>query len=57
MWTTQEFMITNSSNGRVNAYVTGFGEDTDHELYVLTSIKSGPDLAASTGEIWKLVRG
>ncbi len=57
MWTTQEFRITNSSNGRVNAYVTGFGEDASHELYVLTSMKSGPDPAASTGEVWKLVKG
>jgi glucose/arabinose dehydrogenase len=57
MWTTQEFRITSSSNGRVNAYVTGFGEDASHELYVLTSMKSGPDPAASTGEVWKLVKG
>ncbi len=55
MWTTQEFSIANNPNGRVNAYVTGFGQDADHELYVLTSMKSGPDPAASTGEIWKLV--
>jgi glucose/arabinose dehydrogenase len=57
MWTTQEFRVTNSPNGRVNAYVTGFGEDASHELYVLTSMKSGPDPAALTGEIWKLVKG
>ncbi len=57
MWTTQEFRVTNNPNGRVNAYVTGFGEDASHELYVLTSTKSGPDPAASTGEIWKLVKG
>jgi glucose/arabinose dehydrogenase len=57
MWTIQEFRVTNSPNGRVNAYVTGFGEDASHELYVLTSMKSGPDPAASTGEIWKLGMG
>lgn len=57
MWTTREFRITNNANGRINAYVTGFGEDADHELYVLTSRKSGPDPAATTGEIWKLVSG
>jgi glucose/arabinose dehydrogenase len=57
MWTTQEFRVTNSPNGRISTYVTGFGEDASHELYVLTSIKSGPDPAASTGEIWKLVKG
>jgi hypothetical protein len=57
MWTTQEFRIVSNSNGRVNAYVRGFGEDADHELYVLTSMKSGPDPKGTTGEIWKLVRG
>jgi glucose/arabinose dehydrogenase len=57
MWITREFRITNNPNGRVNAYVTGFGEDASHELYVLTSMKSGPDPATSTGEVWKLVKG
>jgi glucose/arabinose dehydrogenase len=57
MWTTQEFRIADSPNGRVNAYVRGFGQDTDHELYVLTSMKSGPDPNGTTGEIWKLVLG
>jgi glucose/arabinose dehydrogenase len=56
MWTTQEFRIVSNSNGRVNAYVRGFGEGADHELYVLTSMKSGPDPQGTTGEIWKLVR-
>jgi glucose/arabinose dehydrogenase len=55
MWTTQEFRISGNPNGRVNAYVRGFGEDADHELYVLTSMKSGPDPNVTTGEIWKLV--
>jgi glucose/arabinose dehydrogenase len=57
MWTIREFSITNTTNGRMNAYVTGFGEDASHELYVLTSMKSGPDPAATTGVIWKLVKG
>jgi glucose/arabinose dehydrogenase len=57
MWTTQEFRIVNNPNGRMNAFVRGFGEDENHELYVLTSMKSGPDPAASTGQIWKLVPG
>ena len=55
MWTTREFRIPGNPNGRVNAYVRGFAEDEDHELYVLTSMKSGPDPAAVTGEIWKIV--
>jgi glucose/arabinose dehydrogenase len=55
MWTTQEFRVENSPNGRVNAYIRGFGQDTDHELYVLTNMKSGPDPNGTTGEIWILV--
>jgi hypothetical protein len=41
----------------MNVFVRGFGEDKNRELYVLTSMKSGPDPAAATGEIWKLVSG
>jgi hypothetical protein len=38
-------------------FVRGFGEDENHELYVLTSMTSGPDPATATGQIWKLVPG
>jgi hypothetical protein len=47
----------NNPNGRMNVFVRGFFEDENHELYLLTSRKSGPDPAAATGEIWKLVPG
>jgi hypothetical protein len=47
----------NTPNGRVNAYIRGFGQDTNRELYVLTNMKSGPDPNGTTGEIWKLVPG
>ncbi len=57
MWTTQEFRIAHNPDGRINAFVRGFGEDENHELYVLTSLKSGPDPAAATGQIRKLVPG
>ncbi|MDD1698133.1 MAG: PQQ-dependent sugar dehydrogenase [Methanoregula sp.] len=57
MWTTQEFRIANNPEGRINTYVRGFGEDEKHEIYVLTSSKSGPDPTSATGEIWKLVPG
>ncbi len=56
MWTTQELSVVNTTGGRIHAFVRGFGEDGSHELYVLTSTKSGPDPATTTGEIWKLVR-
>ncbi len=57
MWTTQELRIANNPGGRINAFVRGFGEDESHELYVLTSTKSGPDPVATTGEIWRIIRG
>ena len=57
MWSTQEFRIANNPDGRIHLFVRGFGEDENHELYLLTSMKSGPDPAAATGQIWKLVPG
>jgi len=55
MWTTQEIRITNKPDGRIHLFVRGFGEDENHELYVLTSMKTGPDPAGATGQIWKIV--
>jgi len=57
MWTTQEVRISTGTNGRVNAFVRGFWEDADHEIYVLTSRNAGPDPGSTNGEIWKLVPG
>lgn len=34
----------------MNAFVRGFFEDENHELYLLTSRKSGPDPAAARGD-------
>jgi len=47
----------NNPDGRMNVFVRGFFEDENHELYVMTSRKSGPDPTAATGEIGKLVPG
>jgi glucose/arabinose dehydrogenase len=55
MWTTQEIQVTGFQNGRVHAFVTGFGQDAENELYVLTSEKSGPDPTTATGAVWKIV--
>jgi hypothetical protein len=57
MWSTQEIWISTSTNGRVNAFVRGFWEDADHEIYVLTSRTAGPDPSSTSGEIGKLVPG
>nr|WP_320160806.1 PQQ-dependent sugar dehydrogenase [uncultured Methanoregula sp.] len=55
MWTTQKYRIATTPSGEVGAFVRGFGEGPDHELYVLTSQVTGPDPAGTTGTIWKLV--
>jgi hypothetical protein len=47
----------NNPYGRMNTFIRGFGEEENHELYVLTNRKCGPDPAAATGEIGKLVPG
>ena len=57
MWTTQKVRVAASLSGEAGAFVRGFGEDGDHELYLLTSRNTGPDPAGTTGEVWKLVAG
>jgi hypothetical protein len=47
----------NNPNGRMNTFIRGFGEDENHELYVMNNLKSSPDTAAATGEIWELIPG
>lgn len=55
MWTVSEFTIANTGNGRINAFVRGFGEDNRHEVYVMISQKAGPDPDSATGMVLKLV--
>jgi glucose/arabinose dehydrogenase/plastocyanin len=52
MWSMKELRIATSANGRVGAFVRSFGQDTDHELYVLTSQMLGP--TGNTGKIFKI---
>ncbi|MDD1667201.1 MAG: PQQ-dependent sugar dehydrogenase, partial [Methanomicrobiales archaeon] len=54
MWTVSQFSIANQKNGRVNAFVRGFGEDNQHEIYVLVSQRAGPDPAFATGMVLKM---
>ena len=53
-WQMQELQVHGSPNGRLGRYVTGFGEDDDGELYVLTTRSVGP--TGTTGEVLQLVR-
>ncbi|MCI0711292.1 MAG: PQQ-dependent sugar dehydrogenase [Chloroflexi bacterium] len=53
MWKVNELRVTNNANGRLNAYINAFGEDSNGELYVLTSQSAGP--TGSSGQVWRLV--
>ncbi|MDD1651762.1 MAG: PQQ-dependent sugar dehydrogenase, partial [Methanomicrobiales archaeon] len=55
MWTGSEIPVSGMNNQRVNAFIRGFGEDSSHELYLLTSERTGPDSSFATGKVWKLV--
>jgi glucose/arabinose dehydrogenase len=55
MWTVSRFTIANQKNGRVNAFVRGFGEDNQHEVYVMVSQRPGPDPGSATGMVLKMV--
>jgi glucose/arabinose dehydrogenase len=55
MWATREVRVAGSPEGRVNAYVRGFGEDQDREVYVMVNRVMGVDPSTATGEVLKLV--
>jgi glucose/arabinose dehydrogenase len=52
-WSFQELEIVTNENGDLNAYLLGFGQDEERELYVLTSGRAGP--SGNTGQVWRLV--
>jgi glucose/arabinose dehydrogenase len=52
-WSFQELEIGTRDDGRLGAFVLGFGQDAQNELYVLTSNAPGP--AGDTGRVWKIV--
>jgi glucose/arabinose dehydrogenase len=55
MWSTREFNIVNNPSGKVDSLVRGFGEDSRHEVYLLTNNATGPDPTGTTGVIWKII--
>lgn len=55
MWQMKELHIATSANGRINAFVRSFGQDTDNEIYILTSENPGP--VGNTGRVFKIVPG
>ena len=52
-WTWGELQVAGMDNNRLGAYVRAIGEDTDGELYVLTSQSGAP--SGDTGKLWKIV--
>jgi hypothetical protein len=51
-WSFEELRF-GSTASRLNAYVLGFGQDNDGEVYVLTSDTGTP--SGTTGRVWRLV--
>jgi glucose/arabinose dehydrogenase len=51
LWRMQELLVQGRADGRLGHYVLGFGQDTNGEVYVLTS-----DSVAPTGESGKVYR-
>jgi glucose/arabinose dehydrogenase len=54
MWPMQELNITTSTNGRLNHFLLGFGQDADGEVYVLTTNNAGP--SGTTGRVYRLAQ-
>ncbi|MFO0837788.1 MAG: PQQ-dependent sugar dehydrogenase [Phycisphaerae bacterium] len=52
-WTREELSLVGRDNGRLGRFILSFGQDTDGELYVLTSNSLGP--TGQKGEVYKLV--
>ncbi|MHC4445433.1 MAG: PQQ-dependent sugar dehydrogenase [Planctomycetota bacterium] len=52
-WSFVEAEIVTEENRLINRYVLAFGQDTNGEVYVLTTINGGP--TGSTGQVFKIV--
>jgi glucose/arabinose dehydrogenase len=52
MWSVKELRVASHENGRIGAYVRSFGQDTDNEMYVMTSQNLGP--SGNTGKVFKI---
>ena len=53
LWKMQQLRITTSPTGELEHRVLGFGQDTEGEVYVLTTDNVGP--AGTTGKVFKLI--
>jgi hypothetical protein len=55
MWQAQMLNVTAGNGEDLGLFLRGFGEDTNHDMYVLTNDVGGPDKSTSTGKIWRIV--
>jgi len=53
MWSLQKLAISTSTNGKVNEFVRGFGENAEHEIFVLVAGIAGPQ--GTTGKVYRLI--
>lgn len=53
MWSLEELDIAGREEGKLGAFLLGFGQGPANELYVLTSQSPGPQ--GNTGRVWKMV--
>jgi hypothetical protein len=53
LWSFENITITNQDGGALNAFLLGFGQDVNGEVYVLTSQRTGP--SGSTGQVLRIV--
>ncbi len=53
LWSVAPLLVASHEDGRPHAFVLGFGQDAENELYVLTTDTTGP--TGETGKVWKIV--
>jgi glucose/arabinose dehydrogenase len=54
LWKLQELAVAGRPGGELGHFVTGFGQDAEGEVYVLTSDTTGP--SGDTGLVYRLTR-
>lgn len=53
MWAVEDLKVSGMPQGRIGAFVLSFGEDAERELYVLTSVITGP--TGNRDKVYKIV--
>ncbi len=56
MWRSQKLKVAGKTDEFLGMFVRGFGEDANHEMYVVTNDTGGPDTSRSTGKVWRIVQ-